>query len=851
MQNGRDKIFVTAGAVQKDAGQMVRPAFFLFFAWLGVCNCGDCEEIFLLRARVARVQEKTPAAGQEFHVAYGGSVAVAVADAWTPWVPCTQKMWDALRREYPNNGRTNPMVFWLNFKEAIDTTDVEVEVKFPAGSKTVHRMPGELFGKGMGLAIYTEDGKRKAASFAQYNRRFWAGLEGGGIPEGERPRKFPIVDSLRTRGGSNRLTFREGFAALARAGFNVLGPEVHQPQVTQELKRLGITRTGGGTFSAPGWVCSYGSEADVDRQLEKWADAQAAAFRKSGWDPRQVETFAIIDEPHWQMPGHLKGLRESPDGMKRFRGYLRSQGLAPADLGAAAWEKVTPLSKNGAVNLAGKRLFYWSMRFATWDSCRHLGLVTKKMEKAFYPGVGVFANWNNFKGRFYVPAGGGGATMHHDWIEFGRLGGANILWTEDWYASGWQWPFWCAKLAAGARRGGLRYGGYIVPRSYGDDDAIIQSILGLVGNGAKALQYFIFGPEYIFPANCYSFKAHKLLPRMARAHHMIGKAEDLLWPGERPVSEVAMLFPMSPQVWDRPGPFDATNTLVYFKTMSYLGELYSQFFSLLRFNVPVDFVEERDLNPRQLAPYKVVYVTSPDVPVEYQEGLLEWVRQGGTLVTCYGALLGDRYNEPSGYFERKTGVRQKDTKRPIAYKVFSLERLRGPDPKKPWPTGEHGEFCILGFRGNVECEGARVLGNFLDGSPAIIEKPIGRGRIIHSAFFPGMSYFGNQFTRMSDWITYPVRSAGIRPLAEVGLVDNSWPQVEAPVLLSDKGAVVTLINRTRKDLEDLKIRMRLPFRPRKVESISSGPVNFKTAADGSISFSLRLNKTADILKIRR
>ena len=56
------------------------------------------------------------------------------------------------------------------------------------------------------------------------------------------------------------------------------------------------------------------------------------------------------------------------------------------------------------------------------------------MEEAFYPGVGVFANWNNFKGRFYVPGGGGGATMHHDWIEFGRLRGANILWTEDWYA---------------------------------------------------------------------------------------------------------------------------------------------------------------------------------------------------------------------------------------------------------------------------------------------------------------------------------------------------------------------------------------------------------------------------------
>ncbi len=830
-------------------GKRLGSVLIVALVWLGVCTGGRSEELFLLRARVLKVQQKTPPAGQEFHVSYGGSTAVAAGDRWTAWTPCTKKMWDALRRDYPNNGRTNPMVFWLNFKEALDTTHVEVEVKLPADPKTVYRMPGELFGHGMGLAIYTEKGHQKAASFAQYNRRFWAGLKGFEIPKGERPRKFPIVDSLRTRGGTNRLTFREGFAALASAGFNVLGPEVHRPQVTEELKRQGITRTGGGTFTAPGWVCNYGSEADVDAQLTKWAREQAESFRKSGWAPRQVETFAIIDEPHWQMPAQLKSLRESPDGMKRFRSYLQSQGLSPADLGAAAWDKVEPLSRNGAVNLQTRRLFYWSMRFSTWDSCRHLGLVTKKMEEAFYPGVGVFANWNNFKGRFYVPGGGGGAMMHHDWIEFGRLRGANILWTEDWYASGWQWPFWCAKLAAGAQRGGVRYGGYIVPRSYGDDDAIVQSILGLVGNGGKALQYFIFGPEYIFPSNCYSFKADKLLPRMARAHHMIGKAEDVLWPGRRPASEVAMLSPMSPQVWDRPGPFDATNTLVYFKTMSYLGELYSQFFSLLRFNIPVDFVEERDLNPRRLAPYKVLYVSSPDVPVEYQRGLLEWVRGGGTLVTCYGALLGDRYNQASGLFERETGIRQKNTKRPIAYKVFSLERLRGPDPKSPWPKGELGEFCILGFRGNVESEGSRVLGRFLDGAPAIIEKPLGRGRIIHSAFFPGMSYFGNQFVRMSDWITYPAKSAGVRLPVELGLVEKSWSQVEAPVLLTEEGAAVTLINRTRKDVEKLAVRLRLPFRPRKVESVQRGAVPFRQGADGTISFSLHLGKTADILKV--
>ncbi|SVC48676.1 uncharacterized protein METZ01_LOCUS301530, partial [marine metagenome] len=349
---------------------------------------------------------------------------------------------------------------------------------------------------------------------------------------------------------------------------------------------------------------------------------------------------------------------------------------------------------------------------------------------------------------------------------------------------------------------------------------------------------------------CYSFKADKLLPRMSRAHHMIGKAEDVLWPGKRPTSEVAMLFPMSPQVWDQPGIFDATNTLVYFKTMSYMGEIYSQFFSLLRRNVPVDFVEELDLTPKGLKPYKVLYVTSPNVPREHQENVVEWVRKGGTLVTCYGSMTADRYNEPSDVFSKLSGIRQKEFKRPIAYKVFSLKRLKGPDPKNPWPKGEHGEFCMIGYKAGVDADGAKVLGRFLDGSPAIVRKDLGRGRILHYAFFPGMSHWGNQFTRMTDWITLPMELAGVEPPITVDEISNSWPQVEAPLLLSDSGAAITLLNRTGKPRDKFRITARLPFETASVESVGMGKVPFEKTAGGRISFTLPLDANADVLKIK-
>lgn len=90
----------------------------------------------------------------------------------------------------------------------------------------------------------------------------------------------------------------------------------------------------------------------------------------------------------------------------------------------------------------------------------------------------------------------------------------------------------------------MRYGGYIVPRSGGQqsDGAVLKAI-SLVGSGAKALKYFVFGPEYNFPGNCYSESLvgnPDLLQGMAKAHTLIADAEPLLWPAERVRAQVCV-----------------------------------------------------------------------------------------------------------------------------------------------------------------------------------------------------------------------------------------------------------------------------------------------------------------------
>jgi hypothetical protein len=72
--------------------------------------------------------------------------------------------------------------------------------------------------------------------------------------------------------------------------------------------------------------------------------------------------------------------------------------------------------------------------------------------------------------------------------------------------------------------------------------------------------------------------------------------------------------------------------------------------------------------------------------------------------------------------------------------------------------------------------------------------------------------------------------------------------IEAPLLLSDRGAVVTLLNWTGEAVERMRLAVRVPFAVRAVESVKQGKLAFERAADG-IALSLPLG-AADIVMLR-
>jgi hypothetical protein len=577
-----------------------------------------------------------------------------------------------------------------------------------------------------------------------------------------------------------------------------------------------------------------------------------------------MAAFMMSDEPGWYYPQMFQALRGNPAALGRFRRYLEERHLQPADVGGTRWEDVGPLGRAAAKDLPSRRLFYWTMRFFAHDSARHFAACTRALEAEFYPGMPIATNWNSFSGRFYVPGpvannadkqNPDAAMGGHDWLEFGRLRGGSMLWTEDWFADGnaYQWSFYCAKLRSAARRSGVEFGGYVIPRTAGDrKDGIVQKILSIVGSGGKAVEYFVFGPEYNFPGNCYSERA-AVLSGMAEAHRMIGAAEELLWPGRPPLSPVAILAPRSAQVWDAkeiPLPQqiqDATNNHLNRSTVDYMAEVFDLYLALQHANIPVEFVDEDDLGPEGLRPYRVLYVTEPNIPAEGQQGLLAWVRGGGTLVTLAGAAQRDRYDEACTLLHDATGIHQEPRPRLLVADARTLLQTgKG--------TGKLGPFQAVGPRTPCTVPAAAVAASFDDASPAVLELAVGRGRLVHFAWMPGLAYWKSSgqvkdglpaaFSEsLRDWITWPVRLAGVR-----GPVTVNRPLVEAPMLISASGIAVTLLDWSGEAPGEVNVEVRTDRRIGRVESVRHGPRTFQSAG-GVVRFALPLD-AVDIVTLR-
>ena len=334
---------------------------------------------------------------------------------------------------------------------------------------------------------------------------------------------------------------------------------------------------------------------------------------------------------------------------------------------------------------------------------------------------------------------------------------------------------------------------------------------------------------------------------------MIGAAEDVLWPGKPPRSEVGLLAPRSAEVWDAkeiavPNQIqDATNNDLNRATVDYMAEVFDLYLALQHANIPVEFVDEDGLSPQGLKSYRVLYVTEPNIPAEGQQGLVDWVRAGGTLVTVSGAGQRDRYDEPCAVLSQATGIQEGRRSRLLIEDARTLKDMgKG--------AGKLGSFQAVGVRSVAAAPAENAAATFDDGTPAAIARVVGSGRAVHFAWMPGLSYWKSSggtkdglpvgFSEsLRNWISWPVG------LAQVSLpVKVNHPLVETPVLASPAGIGITLLNWNGESLPDVQVEVRTDRNVTGVESVRHGKLQFQSTSDQT-RFALPLGG-ADIVTLR-
>jgi hypothetical protein len=293
----------------------------------------------------------------------------------------------------------------------------------------------------------------------------------------------------------------------------------------------------------------------TDAELVNGTDI--AAFARLRWAPYLAAGYngstlsgpsSGPDEPSWSWPAAMPPVRSSSIVRARWIKYLQSRpGLSnesggavqPSAFGYKAWDDVMPLGRADAgagatqktINcsnqhstvsaLMARRLHYWSMRFSHWDAARYLSQVIAANiilvgGEATFAGH-LYTNMNNMMNAMYVAGNPlapstdpNFAMMALDCFEFARLQPSeNMLWTEDWFADNLanRWSFFSARLRTATvlanhghqTTGSSEFSGYIVPRAGGQEaGGILKRAIAIIGSGAKALRYFMFGPEYSY-----------------------------------------------------------------------------------------------------------------------------------------------------------------------------------------------------------------------------------------------------------------------------------------------------------------------------------------------------------------
>lgn len=613
------------------------------------------------------------------------------------------------------------------------------------------------------------------------------------------------VDTLRRIGFSALDTQYAGLAGVYRELAEKAGlAQTHQTTVGHTL--IEDPATGKAPFD----------EAQLRKQIAEKVAAWFARMKKD--DPRQFDRirFFVLCDEIW---GVSFG---GPDYEQGYRDYLKQHGITPEQLGKSdagqikneaswwwrdSWER-RPQDRS---DMYACRDYYWRLRYWSWATARAYGMITEEIHKHL-PGVPTVVNHG-------LPWAYGydGYMRGVEVFEFARQNALTAFLHEDWLnTSGWRHSGiqLCGYLADFSRSIGKVNGApayaYVMPAR---KEPIQLKLAAVVGKGVKVLDLYRYGPAYGSPDNW-----SQNLPQVqgvAQFLRQLDQAEDVLADAQPRPAQTAIIWSAANEVWRE------TDASLYDRQLIYLALQHRQ--------IPIDFVDEFRIEDGGLADYRVAYLNARYLRRDAQQAIVDWVKGGGRLWVDALAGTGDEYGQPSDLMTTACGIGNPQV---VHSELARFETQHSLPQQKPLGHITYQDAIYQDADGPIEAigrkvtfdladaENTQVLATYEDGSPAVIERRLGKGSVYYVGATAGCSY-GRPVVREVGRIERGYRDRERRMITDFALASGverpvrcNIPGVQADLLEGSRGAGIVLANFTGEPQQEIALTVRL-----------NGPIN--------------------------
>jgi beta-galactosidase len=363
--------------------------------------------------------------------------------------------------------------------------------------------------------------------------------------------------------------------------------------------------------------------------------------------------------------------------------------------------------------------------------------------------------------------------------------------------------FWIGELQAGQGATGMRIAQPVT--SHDEEFWIWQA----VSHGAREFAIYAWYPMSSgFESNGYGLinLDGTITPR-AKAAGNVAKAiarhaSDLL--GAQPAqAQVAILYNrLSYMVGGTQSSLSKLGNAERDSLMGYHRAFFEQ-------QIPVDFVHTGDVVHDKLGQYKILFLPYPVMlSKNVAEGVKRYVQSGGTVVA--EARLA--WNDERGFASDVIpgfGLDQ----------VFGAkEKLIRPDTK-PHIAMENGQ-TVVGDAYAEELEplgGARVLGHFANGAPAVVEHSSGKGKAILIGSFAALAYHRDPANPNKEFFISLAKGAGVSP--EVTVSGPGASELEVRRLVSSRKQVVFAFNHSKNETH-ATLSLKMPWQVRRANLLT-------------------------------